>query len=150
VLKLMIITCPQTEIQFQQYFQLRWRILRKPWGEPEGSERDETDNKNTDHCYHVMAMENNIICGVARLEFPSPGQSQLRYMAVDEIYQNKGIGRLIVEHVENYARQKNNSELFLNARENAVGFYERLGYSVTEKSYLLFDSIQHYKMTKSL
>ncbi len=146
----MIITSPKTAAQFQQYFHLRWRILRKPWGEPEGSEQDDTDKKNADHCYHVMAVENNIIYAVARLEFPSTHQSQLRYMAVDDAHQNKGIGRLIIEHVEDYARNKNTTELFLNARENAVEFYEKRGYKITEKSYLLFDSIQHYKMSKIL
>ncbi len=146
----MLITSPKTTSEFEQYFHLRWRLLRKPWGEAKGSEQDETDKTHTDDCYHVMAMENNIVCGVARLEFISTDQSQLRYMAVDEDYQNKGIGRLMIEHVENIARQHNRSELFLNARENAVGFYEKLGYSVSEKSYLLFNAIQHYKMTKSL
>ncbi|VAW67928.1 hypothetical protein MNBD_GAMMA08-861 [hydrothermal vent metagenome] len=146
----MIITSPKTESQLQQYFHLRWRMLRKPWGEPEGSEQDDTDKKNTDHCYHVMAVENNIVIGVARLEFPSTHVTQLRYMAVDKKHQGKGVGHLMIEHVEDYARNKNTTELFLNARENAVGFYEKLGYKITEKSYLLFDSIQHYKMSKFL
>jgi len=146
----MKIITPSSAAEFEQYFNLRWRILRKPWGEPEGSERDETDKKNIDYCYPVIAIEKNIIYAVARLEFPSINQSQLRYMAVDDKHQNKGVGRLIIEHVEDYARNKNTFELFLNARENAVGFYEKLGYKVSEKSYLLFGSIQHYKMTKLL
>lgn len=146
----MIITSPKTELEFQQYYNLRWRILRKPWGKTEGSERDDTDEKGINSCHHIMAIENNIIYGVARLEFPTTNQFQLRYMAVDEAYQNKGIGRLIVEHIEHYARKKIATELFLNARGNAVEFYEKLGYKAIEKSYILFGSIQHYKMFKTL
>ena len=38
----------------------------------------------------------------------------------------------------------------LEARENAVPFYESLGYSMIEKSYLLFGEIQHFRMKKAL
>lgn len=137
---------PKTEKDFQQYYHLRWRILRKPWGQAEGSERDSND----ENYYHVMAVINGNIAGVARLEFPDNGLAQLRYMAVDDVYQGNGIGRKIVDHMEQYSKENNVHELFLNARENAVGFYEKLGYQITEKSYLLFDSIQHYKMIKIL
>lgn len=150
----LILTTPKTELELQQYYDLRWRILRKPWGQPEGSERDEIDDRLADKidtpCHHVMMIEKNIVCGVARLEFSTDKLAQLRYMAVDNLYQGQGIGRCIVEHMELIAREKNVDELFLHARENAVGFYEKLGYVVTEKSYLLFGSIQHFKMVKRL
>ena len=142
----MNIISPKTEKEFQQYYNLRWRILRKPWNQPEGNERDD----NNDSYYHVMAVENNIIFGIARLEFPTKNSAQLRYMAVDESYQGQGIGRSIVKHFEQYAKDHNVDKLFMNARENAVGFYEKLDYKVIEKSYVLFDSIQHYKMMKTL
>ena len=143
---MIIIKSPETDTEFKNYFHLRWRILRKPWNQPEGSERD----KNDTHCYHVIAMENNIIYGVARLEFSSEKTAQLRYMAVDDSSQKKGIGRKITQHMEAYAKRHNATELFLNAREGALGFYEKMHYKITEKSYLLFDSIQHYKMNKFL
>jgi ribosomal protein S18 acetylase RimI-like enzyme len=38
----------------------------------------------------------------------------------------------------------------LDAREPAVGFYEKLGYEVTGESYLLFNSIQHFRLQKTL
>ena len=142
----MILSQPKTEKEFQQYYNLRWRILRKPWGQPEGSERDSSD----ENYYHIMAIIDKTIAGVARLEFPERGLAQLRYMAVDIEFQGNGIGRKIVEHMEQYSKDNNAHEIFLNARENAVGFYEKLGYKITAKSYLLFDSIQHYKMVKTL
>lgn len=137
---------PKTEKEFQQYYNLRWRILRKPWNQPEGSERDKDDER----CYHIMAIINNTITGIARLEFTTDKCAQLRYMAVDDSYQGQGIGRCVMTHMEQYAKENKSGELFLNARENAVGFYEKLGYKITEKSYVLFDSIQHYKMIKKL
>ena len=39
----MEIRSPETEQEFAAYYELRWRVLRKPWGQPSGSERDELD-----------------------------------------------------------------------------------------------------------
>ena len=140
----MNITSPRTEDEFEKYFELRWRILRKPWNEPRGSEKD-LDEYNS---FHLMAIDNNDVIGVARLQFVKDKQAQLRYMAVDEKHQGQGIGKRLLNQMETYASGQNAKEIFLHARENAVGFYEKLGYEIIEKSYLLFDSIQHYKMSK--
>lgn len=137
---------PASKEEFTQYFELRWKILRQPWNQPRGSEQDAEE----DQSYHIMAVENGLAIGVARLQFPSTEHAQLRYMAVDTPQQNKGVGTNIVTHIEDYARQHKSKFLFLHARENALGFYKQLGYTVTEKSYLLFDNIQHYKMQKTL
>jgi len=137
---------PTTPEDFEKYFELRWRILRAPWKQPKGSEQDDEEDRS----YHIMAMENDLLIGVARLQFPGQNIAQLRYMAVDRRYQNKGIGRKIVAHMEDIARKNNAERLILHARDNALVFYEKLGYIITEKSYLLFNSIQHYKMSKTL
>jgi len=56
----------------------------------------------------------------------------------------------MMQHIETYARDSNIDEIFLHARENALGFYIALGYKQLKKSYLLFNSIQHYKMNKKI
>jgi len=142
----MIITAPKSSQDFEQYFHLRWKILRKPWAEPEGSEQDEHENSS----YHVMVKDGDKVIGVARLQNIAPGVAQVRYMGIDDDYQGKGIGRLMMQHIETYARDSNIDEIFLHARENALGFYIALGYKQLKKSYLLFNSIQHYKMNKKI
>lgn len=142
----MILLEPQSAEDFAAYYELRWRILRKPWHQPKGSEQDEQDKS----AYHIMARHDSRTVGVARLEFPLPGCAQLRYMAVDDDFQGKGTGKLILAHMEQYARQQQTKQLFLHARENAVGFYLNVDYGIEETSYLLFNSIQHYKMIKTL
>lgn len=137
---------PRTEQEFEQYFELRWRILRAPWQQPRGSERDDEE----DQAYHIMAVDNQQAIGVARLQFVTPDMAQLRYMAIDNLRQGQGVGRKIVEHMEDYARQHAARTLMLHARQNALGFYLALGYGIDELSYLLFNEIQHYKMLKHL
>ena len=137
---------PETKEDFKKYYELRWRILRKPWNQKKGTEVDDDETSS----YHLMAIENNQVIGVARLQNISPDQVQLRYMAVDNKHTGCGIGKAIVDAMESYARKNNAHSIMLHARENAVGFYEKLGYKIKEKSYFLFDSIQHYKMKKEL
>jgi len=137
---------PETAEEFAQYYELRWRILRKPWEQPRGSEQDMEEADS----YHLMARDGQQVIGVARLQFPSADTAQLRYMAVADDWQKKGVGREIVKHMEGIARQQGARHLFLHARDNALGFYQKLGYEIIETSYLLFGSIQHYKMQKNL
>jgi len=142
----MHIRSPQTEEEFEQYFDLRWRILRQPWQQPRGSERD----AHEDSSFHLMAMENSRVIAVARLQFMADSSAQLRYMAVDENWRKQGVGRQILLYMEEHARQHDIDEIMLHAREKAVPFYRKLGYETVEKSYRLFDEIQHYKMRKKL
>ena len=142
----MQIISPETEEDFEKYFELRWRILRKPWNQTLGSERDNDE----DNSFHLMAIENNKAIGVARLQFINETTVQLRYMAVDKDAEGHGTGRSIIEAMEIYARNHNASMIMLHARENAVEFYKKTGFTIEEKSYLLFDCLQHYRMTKQL
>ena len=136
---------PETDADYDRYFDLRWRVLREPWGQPRGSERDAFDDSGV----HVMAEDaTGKLLGAGCLHFSNPEEAQIRYMAVEEFAQSHGVGRAMVEWLEMKARQKSVNEVVLNSRESAVGFYERLGYSVTAKGETLFGSINHFKMRK--
>lgn len=144
---------PESDEEFKQYYHLRWKILRAPWHQPKGSEADDMEQQ----CVHVMAIDtgssgnnNPRVIGVARLQCNSDKEAQIRYMAVAAEYERKGIGRRIIKALETHARNACCKKIILHAREPAVGFYQKLGYQVTEKSYLLYEEIQHYRMIKVL
>jgi ribosomal protein S18 acetylase RimI-like enzyme len=142
---------PETGEEFKRYYQLRWEILRAPWNQAKGSEVDDIE----DQCVHVMAIETSsndkyTVIGVARLQYNSDNEAQIRYMAVASEHQRKGIGRALVNTLEQFAQNSSCNKMILDAREPAIGFYYKLGYKIVEKSYLLFDEIQHYQMIKML
>ncbi len=138
---------PVSEEDFNRYYFLRWKILRKPWNQQLGSERDELD----DTSYHVMVCKKDRIpLGIGRLHFNKPHEAQIRYMAVENEFQGQGIGTRIMNTLEKYAHQKNAHSIILYAREHAVPFYQKIGYIIEEKAYILFGNIQHYKMKKIL
>lgn len=143
----MVLITPTTTQHWQAYYALRFSVLREPWNQPHGSEvlADEAS------AIHVMAIdESEKVLGVARMHESATRQGQVRCVAVATGQQGKGIGKLIMRYLENVAMEKGWQEIVLEARENAVPFYESLGYSITEKSYLLFGEIQHYRMQKAL
>ena len=76
--------------------------------------------------------------------------AQIRYMAVDDEFQKKGLGRNILESFEIIAKEKIVKKIILHARENAIGFYKQNGYKIKKKSHLLHNQIQHWLMYKNL
>src|ERR1044072_5851807 len=93
---------PATPEDFEKYYQLRWEVLRKPWDQPKGSEKDDAENNSI----HIMALDENEECvGVCRLQFNSPEISQIRFMGVREDQQGKGVGKLLMNYHETKARE---------------------------------------------
>ena len=123
-------------------------MLRKPWSQPKGSERDEEEETSLHRM--IIDKSNGKAVAVGRLQFNTIEEAQIRYMAVSDDYQGMGFGSEIIKVLENIAREKGSRRIILQSRENAVKFYEKNGYKIIEKSYLLFDEIQHWLMEKEL
>ncbi len=144
----MLIKSPQTECEWEQYFHLRWLILRAPWHKDITTVKDEMEDLN--HVFHAAAWDQEKVIGVGRLTVFENLSAQVRYMAVAQQYQRTGAGKAILEYLEEKARQNKVEKIFLQARENALPFYQNQGYRVQEKTFLLFNTIQHFLMTKEL
>ena len=138
---------PKSIQEFNSYFQLRWEILREPWGQPKGSERDESDSTGINR---MILDERSNPVGVGMLLINSVQEAQIRFMAVSENCQGMKVGTLLMDCLESIACEHKCSHIILQSRENAVKFYEKSGFKVVEKSYLLFGEIQHFLMQKNL
>lgn len=139
------ISSPSTPEEFDDYFDLRWRLLRAPWRQPRGSERDALESA----ALHVSVRDDtgNLV-GVGRVHFIDSNTAQIRYMATTE--HGRGIGTAIVKHLEQLARERGAARIVLNARKPAAAFYTKLGYSVMGDAPTLFDEIEHVRMEKTL
>ena len=142
-----VIREPQNPSEFNEYYNLRWKILRKPLGQKIDSIKDELENKS----YHLVALldERNII-GVGRLHSLNNKKSQIRYMAILKKYQKLSVGKKILKGLEVRAKIDNKKYIVLHARESALNFYINNGYKIVEKSHLLLGKIQHYLMIKKI
>ncbi len=137
---------PRTAQDFEKYYETRWRTLRRPWHQPKGSERDGLEKQ----AVHVMAVRDGRVVGVARLHINGPGVAQLRYMGVDLRYRHRGIATRLLRALEKEAQKRGARIAWFNAREPAVPFYEKCGYSIFDISYTLYGCIPHWKMMKEL
>jgi len=137
---------PQTAKEWLAYYDLRWRVLRAPWQQPKGSEKDELE----DTAIHRMIVDNNMVIAIGRLHFIDDGTAQIRYMAVDADYEKQGLGKQILFSLEQTAKQQQINKILLHARENATGFYEKHGYTCIKPSHTLYGEIKHFLMEKNL
>lgn len=142
----MIIRSPQTKDEFARYYDLRWRILRAPWNQPKGSEQDELEGE----AIHIVVIDKDKIVGCGRAHFNTEDEAQIRYMAVENHWQGKGIGKLILDELEKRVLGKGAKKIILHARENVVRFYQKSGYKVVRQSHTLFNEIKHFLMEKEL
>ena len=138
------IRSPRTDVEWENYYNLRYRILRQPWGQPLGSERNEGDTTGI----HLALFDYDRIRAIARLDISGVGEGQVRFVAVDKSVQGKGFGKLIMKEAESVSISRGDTRMILHAREVAVDFYKSQGYEILEKSHVLFERIQHYLMQK--
>jgi predicted GNAT family N-acyltransferase len=138
---------PGSPEELSKYFNLRYEILRKPWNQSFNSTKDESEEKSI----HVLMLdENNEAAACGRLQINSKTEGQIRSMAVRTELQGKGLGKKIIVYIEQRALDLKLKKIILDARINAVKFYESCGYKVIGDSYLLFGIIPHYKMEKMI
>ncbi len=133
--------------QLNSILQLRYEVLRKPWSMTIGSATDLLEQKSIN-----AFIQNNegIVIACGRLQENENKIGQIRFMAVDKNYQGKGLGKLIITSLELKAKELQLNKIQLQARENAVSFYKNNGYVMIEKTFLLWDQIQHFLMEKQI
>jgi ribosomal protein S18 acetylase RimI-like enzyme len=116
---------------FAEAVDLRYRTLHAPFGVP----RDDCWNDEDRGSLHVMALYDGHVAGYARaiLE-PASGSFQIRQVAVDPAFERRGIGSAVVTALVEEGRRRG-MHVWLNARETALPFYERLGFVVSSDTF---------------
>lgn len=141
---ILIIRQPKTRQEFESMYDLRWRILREPWHQPRGSEKDELESD----AYPFIALFQNKIVGTARFHKSNEAFGQIQYLAVEELFRRKGIGAKLMEAIHLTAMNQFLKFTVLNANETAWQFFEKMGYKTIEDGPLLFGEIRQKKMVR--
>ena len=142
-----------TEVEFgspgyEAALQLRKRILRDPLGLEWTAEEEAWEPRER---HFVLLGEGGQLhaCVVIRPLEEQAGAVKLRQMAVEPDCQSRGFGRALVECVEAQLIRDQVGRVELNARDTAVGFYEKLGYRKSGEEFVEV-TIPHWKMVKDL
>ena len=82
--------------------------------------------------------------------FSEENQYQIRGMAVLSEFQKKGFGEALLEYCENEIRLISGDLIWFNAREIALGFYEKSGYEILGDPFEIPDVGPHYILFKAI
>jgi ribosomal protein S18 acetylase RimI-like enzyme len=141
------LNAPKSGADWVSYFDLRWRVLRAPWNQPPGSERD---NQEDQSLHSMVRNSSGAVVAVGRLHFLPPAKGQIRYMAVDEAFAGRGLGSMILRDLEQRASAAGVHRIVLSARKGAVPFYLKHQYVITGPADTLYGVIEHVRMEKQI
>ncbi len=125
---------------YQQCLKIREEVLRKPLG----MEITTEDRMGDINSIHILCFADGAPAGTVALK-----GDKLRQMAVPEKFRGHGIGKKLVEYLENLAERREIEEIHLESRNNAITFYEKLGYEPYGE---FFDKVgmPHQRMMKKV
>lgn len=142
----MICIIPFGSPQFDEAIRLRDEILRQPL---KLKFHPEDIALEYDSFHFGYYNEHWTLLGCLTMKPLETHSIKMRQVATSINYQSKGIGTQLVKHVEFWARSNGYQWIVLHARDEAVGFYEKLGYLKVGVPFKEV-GIQHFKMEKSL
>ncbi len=123
---------------------LRNAVLRKPLGLHFSAEELDAEKDS----YHVACYRGERLVGCLVL-LPQGEDVRMRQVAVVAEWQGCGIGTAMVRYSEALAQKLGFRRMVLHAREAAVPFYEKLGYSKMGEGFEEV-TIPHWAMVKPL
>lgn len=95
------------------------------------------------------AYDDDRLVGVVMLRPDGPASGKLRQMAVAEAMRGRRVGEQLVTALEKHARTLGIRHIGLASRDTAIGFYERLGYTVDGGPFTEV-TIPHRHMSKNI
>lgn len=145
---MILIKAPKTKEEFKEYYAVRYQVLREPYGQPKGTEKDDFEPISD----HFMAVDDHTgaVVGVAKLFEKAPGVANVSHLAVAKNYLRQGIGRKLIGAVEETARQKGYRTIGTMSRLTSTAFFEKFGYRVAGLPAIHFGTIHLVWMEKKL
>lgn len=133
--------------ELEHAFSIRKKVFVEEQGVPMQDEFDEFDNLD-DRCRHILAYYEGRPVGTGRIR-DVQGIGKLERICILEPYRKFGIGKMIIQTLEDIARRQGLQLVKLHGQTQAEGFYKKLGYE-TKSEMFMEDGIPHYLMTKKL
>ncbi|MDD7389855.1 MAG: GNAT family N-acetyltransferase [Lachnospiraceae bacterium] len=91
--------------------------------------RMEFDEYDTPESRYIVAVDSVLPVGTCRLRQLDENTAKIERVCVLEEYRGKGVGRQVITAAEEWLRENGVQKIIITSREEAVGFYEKLGYT---------------------
>jgi predicted GNAT family N-acyltransferase len=143
-----IIKITTSVVEREKALKVRDLVFVKEQQVPKEVEYDEYDeHDNADH--FIISTQEGRVFGTARLRAYGVNSGKVQRVAILSEYRGMGAGALLMEAVEQTAKDKGFHTLQLEAQLLARCFYERLGYTAQGKKFM-DANIEHIRMTKNI
>lgn len=129
----------------ERAFTVRKTVFVEEQGVPLHLEIDEYDAT----AIHFIVNDGDKTIAAARLREVAPQFGKVERVCVLQEYRGKRLGVLIMNTVEEYARNIPWKKLKLHAQSYAVPFYEKIGYDVTSPEFI-DANMPHRAMEKNI
>lgn len=145
-MKIQVIRAAETWQQAGAYY-VRIQGMAKQHGITLRREFDEHDTPDTKY---IVLTDDDFPVATCRF-YPLNTQSAMigRVVVLPE-YRGKGLGIQVVTEAENWLRALGFTSAAVESRDVAVGFYEKLGYAVTDAHIIHGDTFDCIRMEKKL
>jgi GNAT superfamily N-acetyltransferase len=146
---------PTSEEDWVQYNNLRYEALRKPHGQPRGSESDHPLEAISTHIQ--AKLDGRVVgagCWVMLSRRDGHGgrcrYARFRQIAVDPEFRKHGIATKITDLIESSARDQGAVDIVGTTRNELIEYYRRKGWHTTGAGPTLFGTVEHTHICKPL
>ncbi|MBD3109618.1 GNAT family N-acetyltransferase [Bacillus sp. AGMB 02131] len=136
-----------TEEDLQTAFNIRIAVFVDEQGVPLEDELDEYDQLDG-HCHHILVHYDEKPVGTGRIRFVE-GVGKLERICILKPFRKFGLGKVIIEGLEDIAKELGVSEVKLHGQTHAEEFYRKYGYH-TASEVFIEDGIPHVLMKKNI
>ena len=112
--------------------------------------RREFDEHDTPDTKYIVLTDDDFPVATCRLYPIDDTAAMIGRVVVLPEYRGKSLGRRVVEEAESWLRDLGFSRAAVESRDVAVGFYEKLGYAVTDRTVIHGDTFDCIRMEKGL
>ncbi|WP_024294382.1 GNAT family N-acetyltransferase [Lacrimispora indolis] len=89
----------------------------------------EFDEGDSEESLYVLVLDDIYPVAACRIHVSDNEETaKIERVSVLSEYRKKGVGRLLIEEAENWIRESGVKKICITSRDEAVGFYEALGY----------------------
>ncbi len=112
--------------------------------------RREFDDHDTPDTKYIVLTDDEFPVATCRFYQLDAASAMIGRVVVLPEYRGKGLGKKVITEAEEWLRDLGCKKAVVESRDTAVGFYEKLGYTVTGKSIIHGDTFDCIRMEKIL
>ncbi len=131
--------------EYERSIDIRNEAFRKPWG-LDIRDEDLTGDKDMDMFGGYLG---NVMIATIFLTQDDEETARIKSVAILKEYRGKGLGKYLMEYVEDIARKRGYKRINLMGRVSVEGFYNKLNYKTISEPFD-YHTIPHIDMVKEL